>query len=178
MLASASEHRSGWAASTTARVRAAQSHAESPLARLICMSDVLEMFRQAIATDDADAMRQALATLFSGAGGVSASDEYELRHEAYVMEMPQSGERITGRDRMRRMQESFPGPAPSITINRVSGARHSWFVEGVNEYGEGDRWHVVVALQFASDGRMLRDTRYYAQDFDPPPWRAEFVDSE
>ena len=141
------------------------------------MTRVIEMFRQAIDTDDADAMTNALAMLFSGAGGVSAADEFELRHEDYVMEMPQSGERITGRDRMRLMQESFPGPPPSITINRVSGARRSWFVEGVNDYGDGDTWHVVLALQFAPDGRMLRDTRYYAQDFDPPAWRAAFVDT-
>ena len=70
------------------------------------MSDVLELFRRAIDTDGATAMREGFELLFSGAGGLSASDEFELRHEDYVMEMPQSGERITGRDRMRAMQES------------------------------------------------------------------------
>jgi hypothetical protein len=40
--------------------------------------------------------------------GLSASDEFDLRHEVYVMQMPQSGERITGRDRI-------PGPPPPIT---------------------------------------------------------------
>jgi hypothetical protein len=140
------------------------------------MSEVLKLFRRAIETDDAAAMRKGLEVLFSRAGGVSASDEFELRHEDYVMEMPQSGERITGRDRMRAMQESFPGPPPSITINRVTGARRSWLIEGVNEYGPGDRWHVVVAMAFAPDGRMVRDTRYYAQDFEPPAWRAAFTD--
>ncbi len=141
------------------------------------MADVLELFRRAIDTDDAAAMREALELLFGGAGGVSAADEFELRHEDYVMEMPQSGERIIGRDRMRAMQESFPGPPPSITINRVTGARRNWLIEGVNDYGGGDIWHVVLAIEFSSDGRMLRDTRYYAKDFDPPAWRAAFVDA-
>jgi hypothetical protein len=140
------------------------------------MSDVLELFRQAIETDDAAAMRAGLELLFSGASGVSASGEFELRHEDYVMEMPQSGERITGRDRMRAMQEFFPGPPPSITINRVTGAHTSWLIEGVNEYGPGDRWHVVIAMEFAPDSRMLRDTRYYAKDFEPPAWRDAFTD--
>jgi hypothetical protein len=140
------------------------------------MSDVLELFRRAIDTDDATAMREGLELLFSGAGGLSASDEFELRHEDYVMEMPQSGERITGRDRMRAMQESFPGPPPSIRINRVTGVHRSWLIEASNDYGEGDVWHVVVAMEFAPDGRMLRDTRYYAKDFDPPGWRAAFTD--
>ena len=140
------------------------------------MSDVLELFRRAVADDDASAMRDGLEMLFSGKGGVSAADEFELRHDDYVMEMPQSGERITGRDRMRAMQESVPGPPPSITIKRVSGAGRTWLIEGVNDYGGGDLWHVVVAMEFGADGRMLRDTRYYAKDFDPPAWRSEFTD--
>ena len=145
-------------------------------ARLPDMAEVLDLFRRAIDDDDAAAMRSALELLFSGSGGVSAADEFDLRHDDYVMEMPQSGERITGRDRMRAMQESFPGPPPSITINRVSGAKRWWLIEGVNDYGDGDLWHVVVSMEFAPDGRMLRDTRYYAKDFDPPEWRAAFTD--
>lgn len=50
-------------------------------------------------------------------------------------------------------------------------------VEGVNDYGDGDTWHVVLVLELADDGRMLRDTRYYAKPFDPPDWRARFRDS-
>ena len=140
------------------------------------MGDVLDLFRRAIDTDDAVAMREGLELLFGGAGGLSAAGEFDLRHEDYVMEMPQSGERITGRDRMRAMQESFPGPPPSITINRVSGAKRSWLIEGVNDYGDGDVWHVLLVMEFAADGRMIRDTRYYAKDFDPPAWRAKFTD--
>ena len=40
---------------------------------------------------------------------LSAEKEYALRHEDYVMEMPQSGERIRGRENMRAFQEGFPG---------------------------------------------------------------------
>jgi hypothetical protein len=136
-----------------------------------------DLFHQAIETDDAEVMREALERLFgSGAGGVSAADEYKLRHEHYVMEMPQSGERIGSRDRMRAMQESFPGPPPSIEIHRVSGAGRSWVIEGVNDYGGGDLWNVVLLMEFSPDGRMLRDTRYYAKQIEAPLWRAEFTD--
>ena len=140
------------------------------------MEEVLKLFRRAIEADEVAAMRDGLELLFSGIGGVSAAEEFELRHEDYVMEMPQSGERITGRERMRAMQESFPGPPPTITIERVSGARRTWLIEGVNDYGDGDLWHVVLLMEFAPDGRMIRDTRYYAKDFAPPPWRAAFTD--
>jgi hypothetical protein len=43
------------------------------------MGDVLELFRRAIDTDDAMAMGDGLQLLFSGAGGRSASDEFEPR---------------------------------------------------------------------------------------------------
>lgn len=126
--------------------------------------------------DDSDAMRTGLEKMVGGDSGLSAADEFDLRHDDYVMEMPQSGERISSRDRMRAMQESFPGPPPVITLRRVTGAGRFWFVEGTNDYG-GDVWHVALALELAPDGRMLRDTRYYAKPLDPPAWRAKFADS-
>jgi acetyl-CoA acetyltransferase len=142
------------------------------------MTEVLALLRRAIAADDADAMRGALDQLLGGeGGGLSAAHEYASRHEHYVMHMPQSGERISGRDRMRAMQESFPGPPPAIRLERVSGSGRTWVVEGVNDYGDGDTWHVVLILEFADDGRMLRDTRYYATSFGAPAWRAPYVDT-
>lgn len=56
------------------------------------------------------------------------------------------------------------------------GAHRWWLIEAVTDYGDGETWHVVVAMEFAADGRMLRDTRYYAKDFDPPAGRAAFID--
>jgi hypothetical protein len=139
--------------------------------------DVRQMFRTAVAHSDAEVMRPAIERLFAhgDAAALSAEAEYELRDEAYVMEMPQSGERIRSRDDMRSMQEAFPNP-PAITLRRVAGAGRVWVIEGVNDYGDGDTWHVVLVLEFTEDGRILRDTRYYAKPFDPPDWRAAWVE--
>jgi hypothetical protein len=139
------------------------------------MSEALNLFQRAMRDNDSDAMRAGLEMMIGGDSGLSPDDEYDLRHDDYVMEMPQSGERISSRDRMRAMQESFPGPPPAITLRRVTGAGRSWFIEGSNDYG-GDVWHVVLVLELAPDGRMLRDTRYYAKPLDRPEWRAAFVD--
>jgi len=139
-------------------------------------SDVLTLFREAIATGDADAMRRGVELLFglTDGRGLSASDEYDVRHQDYVMDMPQTGERIRGRDAMRAMQEAFPTP-PELSLRRVAGAGHVWVVEGVNDYG-GDVWHVVVVLELDDDGRIVRDTRYYTQKSEAPQWRAEWVE--
>ncbi|MGY1820808.1 nuclear transport factor 2 family protein [Geodermatophilus sp. SYSU D00079] len=140
-------------------------------------AEVLESFRRAVADDDADAMRAGLERLFglSSGGGLSAEDEYRVRHPDYVMEMPQSGERIRGRDAMRAMQEAFPAP-PRIRLRRVVGAGRVWVVEGVNDYGQDDVWHVVLTLELDDDGRIVRDTRYYAQPVEAPAWRARWVE--
>ncbi len=139
-------------------------------------SAVLELFRRAVAGDDAQAMRAGLERLLglTSGEGLSAEDEYRVRHPDYVMEMPQSGERIRGRDDMRSMQEAFPRP-PSIRLRRVVGAGRVWVVEGVNDYA-GDVWHVVLTLELDDDGRILRDTRYYAQPLPSPSWRAAWVE--
>jgi hypothetical protein len=134
--------------------------------------EVRALMRRAIAEDDAGAMRRALDLLFGDE--LSAEAEYETRSPDYVMEMPQSGERIVGRDAMRAMQEAFPNP-PRITLRRVTGAGRNWTIEGVNDYGDGDVWHIVVVWELDGDARVERDTRYYAKPFDPPAWRADLT---
>jgi hypothetical protein len=138
-------------------------------------TDVQQLLRQAVTTNDAAAMRAAFERLLDGGpDALSPEEEYRTRHEDYVMEMPQSGERVRGRDSMLAMQQGYPTP-PTITLRRVVGSGQVWLVEGVNDYA-GDVWHVVVILELDPDGRILRDTRYYAQPFDPPAWRAGWVE--
>jgi len=76
-----------------------------------------------------------LTELFSH---LSPEEEYEIRHEDYTMEMLQSGERIRGREKMRKFQEAYPNP-PSIQVHRVLVRDGLWVLEGVNDYG-GDRY--------------------------------------
>ena len=95
---------------------------------------------------------------------LSAEQEYALRHEDYAMEMPQSKERIRGREKMREFQEAYPHP-PEIRIRRVLVREGLWVLEGVNDYG-GGRVSTVVAIFELRDGKIWRDTRYYAEPFE------------
>ena len=56
---------------------------------------------------------------------LSAEAEYNVRHEDYVMEMPQSEERIRGREKMRQLQEDYPAP-PTIQLRRVVVREGLW----------------------------------------------------
>jgi hypothetical protein len=74
-------------------------------------SSVQALLRRAVQDSDASAMREAIDLLLGGgSSALSPEAELEVRHPDYVMYMPQSGERIRGRDTMRAMQQAFPGP--------------------------------------------------------------------
>jgi hypothetical protein len=101
---------------------------------------------------------------------------YEANHpEDYVMEMPQSGEAIRGRENLRRFQQAYPGGAPSIRLRRVLVRDGLWVAELVNDYGDGRVFDVAMILEL-KDGKIWRDRRYYAEPFEAPEWRARWVE--
>jgi hypothetical protein len=130
-------------------------------------------------TPDLEVMdeRQAQRFLVEMLTHLSPEKEYELRHEDYVMEMPQSGERIRGREKMRKFQESFADNStpPTIQLRRVVVRDGLWILEGVNDYGGGQVFTVVAIFELR-DGKIWRDTRYYSEPFDAPEWRAHLVE--
>jgi hypothetical protein len=123
-----------------------------------------------------DRNRELLERLWpmDGQLALSAEAEHELRTEDYVLEMPQSGERITGRDTMRAMQQEYPNP-PSIEIQRIVGSGDNFVLLGRSDYG-GDIYYVANIVEF-SDGRVARETRIYGSPFEPPEWRTKYVES-
>ena len=107
-------------------------------------------------------------------------EEYNVRHEDYVMEMPQSGERFRGRKNMRAFQEAYPTyrgerPAPYIRLHRVLVKEGLWVSEGVYDYGGGQVLDTVLIFE-VRDGKMWRDRWYFAEPFEPPEWRAQWVE--
>src|ERR1041385_7729098 len=135
-------------------------------------SQVQTLFRQAVASDDAAAFRQGLEGFLGSDGhGLSPAREYEVRRPDVVIDMPQSGERFRGRDSIRAMQEMWPGPAPVITVRKVTGGRHVWVAETDTSYG-GSRGQAVVMFELDNDGMIARETRSHPQPFEAPAWRA------
>ena len=119
--------------------------------------------------------REIIEGLFGdGVLKLDAQAEHDLRHEDYVMEMPQSGERIRGRDKMRQFQEAYPNP-PKAVLRRVVGSGEVWVMEATSDYPGGRTYHVANIVEFR-DGKILKETRYYAEPFEAPAWRAEWVE--
>ncbi len=106
---------------------------------------------------------------------LSPEEVYEANHpKDYVMEMPQSEESVRGRENMRKFQQAYPAP-PSIRLRRVLVRDGLWVVEAVNDYG-GGQVSVVVMIIELKDGRIWRNRRYYAEPFEAPEWRAQWVE--
>jgi hypothetical protein len=115
--------------------------------------------------------RQAIEAYFRGP--LDAAREYEWRREDVVIDMPQSNERIRGRDNLKAMQDAYPGP-PQFTLRRLTGSGDLCIVEGSGDYG-GRIYHGVNILEL-QDGKIVRETRYYGEPFEAPAWRAQWVE--
>jgi hypothetical protein len=100
--------------------------------------------------------------------------EYAMRHPDFVADMPQSGERFASREALQEMQRSFPDP-PRISLRRLVGEGYVWVAEATSDYS-GQRLHTVLILEMQDD-LILRETRYYAEPFEAPAWRADWVQS-
>jgi ketosteroid isomerase-like protein len=105
------------------------------------------------------------------------SKDMQLLDQVYtddaVQEWPQSGERIVGRDNIKAINENYPG-LPNATIRRVSGSGNVWTVETVLDYS-GEVYNAVSVLEFR-DGKVAKQTDYFASPFPPPEWRAQWVE--
>jgi SnoaL-like domain len=106
-------------------------------------------------------------------GAMDPALEYEVRHEDFTVDFPQSGERLD-RDGLRKLQEHFPGGPPEIRLRRLTGHGDLWVTEAVIRYADGKLYHSTVVIEFR-DGKIWRETRYYAEPFEAPAWRAQWV---
>ena len=126
------------------------------------------------AIDEQEAHRFLTALL----SNLDPEEEYNARHpEDYVLEMPQSGERIRGRETMREFQQAYPATSPAtIRLRRVLVREGLWVAEGVIDYGGDQEASDVVLIFELRDGRMWRDRWYFAEPFEAPEWRAQWVE--
>jgi hypothetical protein len=103
--------------------------------------------------------QQARSLLEKLAADLSPEEEYAIRHEDYVMEMPQSGERFVSRENVRAFQEAFRDNAdkPTIRIRRVLVGAGLWVVESAVDYGDGRVLHGAAILEL-KDGKVSSST--------------------
>lgn len=148
------------------------------------MSEKTERYRKALANIDIDALG-------------------EMRHADYQCYYPQSGERFIGHENWARAHRDYAShfdlPAPRATsvkggekkaevirtisprfalgvpLIQVSDTGNLVILEGKETWPDGKTYNWVSILEY-KDGLVWRETEYFAEPFDPPAWRAEFVE--
>jgi ketosteroid isomerase-like protein len=96
-------------------------------------------------------------------------------HDDFVQEWPQSGERIVGRDNALAIERNFPGGLPAMRFRRTLAAGDLAVLEVELTYGDGGRYLGVSVIELR-DGKVAKETDYYAQPFPAPEWRARWVE--
>ena len=108
-----------------------------------------------------------------GAGDWAAASRYV--HEDFVQEWPQSGERIVGRDNAIAINQNFPGGLPTMRFRRTLAGGDLAVLEVELTYADGSRYLGVSVLELR-DGKVVKETDYFAQPFQAPQWRAQWVE--
>jgi hypothetical protein len=105
-----------------------------------------------------------------------AADDPVGSHDMYddyaVLEFPQSGERFEGVTNIREWRSRYPGSV-SYDIRRIRGADNIWVAEMTVSYDGGEPRYGVDVLEI-SNGKIVRETVYVGEPFDPPEWRGQW----
>ena len=108
----------------------------------------------------------------------SASGDQNKEHEIYaddsVCDYPQSGERILGRHNLQALRSHHPGKPAGFEIRRLFGSGDLWITEYMIVY-LGRPTYTVSIMEF-KNGKVVHETQYFADPFDPPAWRAQWVE--
>jgi hypothetical protein len=126
--------------------------------------------------------RQAMIAAFeaaatSGAFGALTELIQNYATDDFVEEWPQSGERLS-REASLRMAEQYPemtGSTPKMTYKRMLGGGDVFVIEGTIDYGDGVPVSYVGIGEMRGD-KIARITAYFANPFEAPAWRADFVE--
>jgi hypothetical protein len=120
-----------------------------------------------------DDVRNALTRHWEASDANDFVAEHEIYTDDALLEYPQSGERIRGRQNIQASREAQPN-LKRFTVRRVLGGGDLWISELVLTYDDLP-FYVVSIMEFA-DGKVIRETQYFGEAFEPGPSRAQFVE--
>ena len=97
----------------------------------------------------------------------------DIYWEDAVLEFPQGGERIRGRENILAMRATYPATL-DFEIRRTIGRGDIWINEYIIRY-DGKPSNIVGIMEFR-DGKVFRETVYVGDPWDPPAWRSQWVE--
>ena len=99
----------------------------------------------------------------------------EWLHDDYVLEWPQSGERIRGRTNFVAINEKYPAHGRwKFRIHRMVAEGNQVVTDvGVTDGVINAR---VITFSTVRDEKIVHQTEFWPDPFEAPAWRAEWVE--
>ena len=120
-----------------------------------------------------DDVRAALERHWAASDANDFATEHQIYGDHAVLEYPQSGERIRGRESIQASRMAQPS-RKRFTIRRVSGGGDLWISELILTYDEHPVFTVSI-MEF-EDGKVMRETQYFGEPFEPGASRARWTE--
>lgn len=116
-----------------------------------------------------------------------------MRHRDWSVLWPQSREVVRGSENFRAIVEHYPGGQPQLLRERVVGSEDQWAISPLGGAyrvaGAGSNWwaewrmvypdgrtYWSIALLELRDGKVFRETTFWAEPFEAPAWRSQWVE--
>ncbi|MDQ2745395.1 MAG: nuclear transport factor 2 family protein [Chloroflexota bacterium] len=121
------------------------------------------------------ASRQVVERFWKAMGENDFQAAGELLHDEFVLEWPQSGERIRGRVNFVAINEQYPAAGHwRFTLHRLLADSNDVVTDvTVTDGAVSGR---AITFSEVRDGRIVRQTEYWPDPFEPAPWRAQWVE--
>jgi SnoaL-like domain len=118
-------------------------------------------------------VREALNRHWQASAGGDADAEHDIYAADVICEYPQSGERILGRRNLQALRSHHPGKPSGFTVRRIVGKGDLWVTEYTITY-QGRPAYTVSIMEFRN-GKVVHETQYFADPFESPAWRSQWV---
>lgn len=118
-------------------------------------------------------IREALNAHWQASAKGDINAEHDIYDDDVICDYPQSGERIVGRNNLQALRSHHPGKPSGFDVRRITGKGNLWITEYNITY-QGQLVYTVSMMEF-SKGNVIRETQYFADAFEAPAWRSEWV---
>lgn len=122
---------------------------------------------------DENEIRKALNRHWAASDANDFDVEHDIYQENALLEYPQSGERIRGRNNIQASRIAQPN-SKRFTVRRIVGAGDLWITEFILTYDDSPSYSVSI-MEFR-DGKVARETQYFGDPFAPGPSRAQWIE--
>jgi limonene-1,2-epoxide hydrolase len=97
----------------------------------------------------------------------------EIYADDAMLEFPQGMERIRGKANIIAFRSAYPANV-TIEVHRIIGRQELWVNELTLRY-DGTPMNVVSIMEIR-DGKIVHERSYYGEPWEPPAWRAQWVE--